>query len=292
MTEGEDMTPEAIRIARAKKPRVFARDFAEQIGITEAELCAAFLGSHATRISPEAARILPLVCTLGEVMALTRNDSCVLEKVGHYGNVTSADGGIRVENGTIDLALDPAQWVHAFAWDEETPKGPKRSVQIYDAAGEAVHKVHLREASDATAWAALVAALALEDQSPELDLAAKSAPVAVPPRGVPLAGGAVEKLMYRAGEIGLSVCFRVESHGCFETHRGPIHRVLPAGPWINVLDPGLELHLRMDHMAAVWLEGDTVEAFDAAGGRIVQMAAGDDGAAASWAELLAEVPRA
>ncbi|SOC06757.1 ChuX/HutX family heme-like substrate-binding protein [Rhodobacter maris] len=286
------MTPEEIRTARAKKPRVFARDFAEELGITEAELCAAFLGSRSTRISADARKILVRVCALGEVMALTRNDSCVLEKVGHYGNVAEADGAITVENGTITLRLDPAQWVHAFAWDEETPKGPKRSVQIYDAAGEAVHKVHLREASDAAAWAALVAELALADQTAPLDLAPPPAPVAVSPRGERLAGGAVEKLMYRAGEIGLSVRFTVESHGCCETHRGPIHRVLPAGPWINVLDPGLELHLRMDHMAQVWRDGDVVEAFDAAGGLIVQMAAGEEAAAATWGEMLAALPRA
>ncbi|MFD2172990.1 ChuX/HutX family heme-like substrate-binding protein [Rhodobacter lacus] len=286
------MTPEEIRIARAKRPRVFARDFAAEIGITEAELCAAFLGSRATKITADAAQILPRVCCLGEVMALTRNESCVLEKVGHYGNVAQTDGVITVENGTIALRLDPAQWVHAFAWDEETPKGPKRSVQIYDAAGAAVHKVHLREASDEQAWAALVAELALADPSAPLDLVPPPAPVAVPPRGAPLAGGAIEKLMYRAGELGLSVRFTVESHGCCETHRGPIHRVLPAGPWINVLDPGLELHLRMDHMAQVWRDGDVVEAFDAAGGLIVQMAAGEEAAAATWGEMLAALPRA
>ncbi|WP_223634449.1 ChuX/HutX family heme-like substrate-binding protein [Rhodobacter sp. TJ_12] len=286
------MTAEQIRAARAKKPRIYARDFAQEIGITEAELCAAFLGSHATRISADPARLLPAVTTLGEVMALTRNESCVLEKVGQYDNFSAADGVATVCHGTIDLRIDPAQWVHAFAWDEPTNKGPKRSIQIYDAHGEAVHKVHLREASDAAAWAVLVADLAAEDQGPELALLP---PAPVPPvaaQGVQLASGTVEKLMYRAGELGVSVRFTVESNGCVETHRGPIHRVLPAGPWINVLDPGLELHLRMDHMAAVWRDGTVVEAFDAAGQRIVQMATGDDAADGMWRGMLDELPTA
>ncbi|PTV95200.1 putative hemin transport protein [Rhodobacter aestuarii] len=286
------LTADQIRTARAKKPRVFARDFAEGLGITEAELCAAFLGSHATRIIADPSVVLPRVTALGEVMALTRNDSCVLEKVGQYDNFAYTPEGAQVVNGTIELQLDPARWIHAFAWDEPTNKGPKRSIQIYDASGEAVHKVHLREASDAEAWAKLVADLALPDQSDALNLAPKAAARAAEPHGVQLAGGAVEKLMYRAGELGLSVRFTVESNGCMETHRGSIHRVLPAGPWINVLDPGLELHLRMDHMAAVWRDRETVEAFDAEGRLIVQMGAGDEDAAETWRAMLDDLPTA
>lgn len=295
--------PEAIRAARAKSPRLYARDFAENLGISEAALCAAFVGVCATRISAKPAKILPRLTTLGTVMALTRNDSCVIEKVGVYDHFLSGPDADTVENGTIDLRLFPAHWGHAFAWDEPGPKGPKRSIQIFDAQGEAVHKIHLRDESTHEAWAALVAELALADQTQHFTPSAPQTTATSALHGwddghrhaevnaaaKPLARGSVEKLMYRAPAIGVPISFTVGNNGCIERHRGQIHRVLEAGPWINVLDPGLELHLRMDHMAEVYRIGDTLEAFDNTGRKIVQIDCGAPEAATEWAALLQEV---
>ena len=281
--------PAEIRTARAKRPRIYARDFAEEIGISEATLCAAFVGISATRISARPEDILPRLSALGTVMALTRNDSCVLEKVGIYDNFSPGPEVATVSNGTIALHLAPAQWVHAFALDEPGPKGPKRSVQIFDATGEAVHKIHLREETHAEAWAPLVAALRLADQEQSLALAPRG-PVAPPQSmrsGQQLAAGSVEKLMYRAAEKAVALCITVGNPGCTEIHSGPIVRVLESGPWINVLDPGLELHLRMDHISEVWAE-EAVEALDSSGAVIARFSA-VAGAEPDWAELLAEL---
>lgn len=289
------ITPEQIRTARARKPRIYARDFADGLGIPEAALCAAFVGSAATRISADPDRILPGLAALGQVMALTRNDSCVLEKVGCYDRYQP--GAIaRIVNPPIDLTLLRAKWQHAFALDEAGPKGPKRSIQIFDAAGEAVHKIHLREETNAEAWAPLVAALRLADQDqgftpaptdPEADLWADLSLIAPLREGRlsarRLAKGAIERLMVRAAETAVPVDFAVGNPGCIERHSGVIVRVLEAGPWINVLDPGLELHLRMDHIAEVWaLPDGSVDAFGAAGQLIVRMSGAE-----GWADLLA-----
>ena len=289
------ITPEQIRTARARKPRIYARDFADGLGIPEAALCAAFVGTTATRISADPNRILPGLAALGQVMALTRNDSCVLEKVGCYDRYQPGEIA-RIVSPPIDLTLLCAKWQHAFALDEAGPKGPKRSIQIFDAAGEAVHKIHLRDESTAEAWAPLIDALRLADQDqsftpaatdPAADLWADLSRVSplregrVPARR--LTKGAIERLMGRAAETGVPVDFAVGNPGCIERHSGVIVRVLEAGPWINVLDPGLELHLRMDHMAEVWAHPDgTVDAFGAAGQLIVRMSGAE-----GWADLLA-----
>lgn len=294
------MTPEQIRTARAKRPRIYARDFAEEIGITEAALCAAFVGVGATRISADPDRIVPGLTALGQVMALTRNDSCVLEKAGTYDRYEAgpdiAPDIAHVTNAPIDLTLFPGRWTHAFALDDPTPKGPKRSIQIFDAAGEAVHKIHLREETHAEAWAPLVAALRSEDQSQtftpglidsSVDGWAQLSHLATLREGhTParrLTKGAVERLMYRAAETAVPVDFAVGNPGCIERHSGAIVRVLEAGPWINVLDPGLELHLRMDHIAEIWAQPDgSVDAFGDQGQLIVRMSGAE-----GWADLLA-----
>ena len=289
------ITPEQIRTARARKPRIYARDFAEELGITEATLCAAFVGTTATRISADPDRILPGLAALGQVMALTRNDSCVLEKVGTYDNYQPGEIA-RIVHPPIELTLLCAKWQHAFALDEAGPKGPKRSIQIFDAAGEAVHKIHLRDETKAEAWAPLVAALRLADQGqsftpaptdPAGDLWADLSRIAPLREGRlsarRLAKGAIERLMVRAAETAVPVDFAVGNPGCIERHSGVIVRVLEAGPWINVLDPGLELHLRMDHMAEVWTQPDgSVDAFGAADQLIVRMSGAE-----GWADLLA-----
>jgi len=292
------LTPDHIRAARAQKPRLYARDFAEDIGITEAQLCAAFVGTSATRISADPNAIMPLLAALGQVMALTRNDSCVLEKVGSYDHFQPGTEEARLVNPPIELRLFPARWAYAFALDEAGPKGPKRSIQIFDAAGEAVHKIHLREETNAAAWPAIVAALRLDDQAQTLDLAPVSAAdgwarvneLSAYRSGTDgarrLPKGSVERLMYRAAEVAVPVSFMVGNPGCVEIHAGPIVRVLEAGPWINVLDPGLELHLRMDHIAETWARSDSsVDTFDASG-RLITRFSGAEG----WADLLAEQP--
>ncbi|WP_444453435.1 ChuX/HutX family heme-like substrate-binding protein [Rhodobacter capsulatus] len=289
------MTPEQIRTARAKKPRVYARDFAEDLGITEAALCAAFVGVTGTRIVADPDRIMPGLAALGQVMALTRNDSCVLEKVGCYDQYQSGDSP-RIVNPPIEIEMFRPHWQHAFAFDEATPKGPKRSIQIFDTAGEAVHKIHLRTETNASAWAPLIASLRIEDQSQSFDPSPAGHSVDgwgdlsrladlrlgnTPARH--LSKGSVERLMYRAAELAVPVQFAVGNPGCIERHSGLIVRVLETGPWINVLDPGLELHLRMDHMAEVWAHPDgSVDAFGEAGQLIVRMSGAE-----GWADLLA-----
>ncbi|MGH8769586.1 MAG: hemin-degrading factor [Burkholderiales bacterium] len=48
------------------------------------------------------------------------------------------------------------------------------------------------------------------------------------------------------------MCF-VGNAGCIQIHTGPITSVRVMGPWLNVLDPGFNLHLREDHIAQAWV---------------------------------------
>ena len=165
MIQPAAVNPSDIRDFLAENPKLRARDAADALGIAEAQLVAARVGRGATRIAAHPDRIIPAAEQLGEVLALTRVDACVHEKVGEYGAYHPGQHAAMTLTENIDLRIFPAHWVHAFAVETETEHGPRRSLQIFDAAGDAVHKIHLRDASHHDVWAGLIAGLAAADQS-------------------------------------------------------------------------------------------------------------------------------
>jgi putative hemin transport protein len=161
---------EEVRAARASNPKTRERDLATELGISEAALQAAHVGLGVTRIVADPDRLVPRLGALGEVMALTRNPSAVHEKVGRYDNYQGGTHAAMVLTDDIDLRIFPQHWVHGFAVTRETEDGPRHSLQVFDAAGDAVHKIFLREGSDVAAWQALVADLATGDKAQTLDV--------------------------------------------------------------------------------------------------------------------------
>ncbi|MCM2562015.1 hemin-degrading factor [Lutimaribacter sp. EGI FJ00015] len=165
MTQQSAVTPTDIRAFQAQNPKLRARDAADSLGISEAQLVAARIGRGTTRIAAHPDQLIPAAEALGEVMALTRVDACVHEKVGEYAEYHPGDHAAMTLAENIDLRIFPSHWVHAFAVETNDAHGPRRSLQVFDAAGDAVHKIHLREKSNHDAWAAIVADLAVDDQS-------------------------------------------------------------------------------------------------------------------------------
>lgn len=157
-----DLTAEAIRAARKDDPKSRDRDFATRMGISEAQLVAAHLGHGIRAIDPHPDRLMPAVSQLGEVMALTRNESAVHERVGTYGEYHSGAHAAMVLGKDIDLRIFPKHWVYGFAIDQETDTGLRRTLQVFDAAGDAVHKVFLRADSNHDAWADVVDTLTID----------------------------------------------------------------------------------------------------------------------------------
>ncbi|HET7867829.1 MAG TPA: ChuX/HutX family heme-like substrate-binding protein [Burkholderiaceae bacterium] len=155
------------------------RDIASQLGVSEGELVAAHVtppGSEtatlmrARRLQPAWPQIIESLEAVGDVMALTRNGSCVHEKVGTYVN-SSHMGHIGLVVGpAIDLRVFYRRWAHGFAVHEITPNGPQRSLQFFDVAGTAIHKVFVRAGSDAEAWETLVATFSANLQAPGIEV--------------------------------------------------------------------------------------------------------------------------
>ncbi|MDL2405374.1 ChuX/HutX family heme-like substrate-binding protein [Rhizobium calliandrae] len=154
-----------IRVFRTENPKMRERDVAARLGLSEAALVAAEVGISATRIDADVDRFLGRVASLGEILALSRNESAVHEKIGVYENIKSGVQAAIVLGENIDLRIFPKRWAHAFAVTKTDGDQQRLSLQFFDKAGDAVHKVHLRPASNIEAYHEIVAELRLEDQS-------------------------------------------------------------------------------------------------------------------------------
>ena len=146
------------------------RDAAQALDVSEGEAIAAAVGRaaplRAVRLRGPWPALFEQLPTLGRVMALTRNEAAVHEKTGTYESM-SHEGPIGLALGAdIDLRIFYMRWKHAFAVTEDTARGVQRSLQIYDAAGTAVHKVFMKDGADLGAWAAFTEAHADAEQVP------------------------------------------------------------------------------------------------------------------------------
>ena len=162
--------------------KVRHRDLAHSLGISEAELLAAHLGpDHAKtdtnfrtiRLKPDWSSIIAKAHSLGEVMALTRNESCVHEKVGHYGHPTGQNNELLLGK-EIDLRIFFKEWAHGFAVIENFYLDCRRSFQFFDEFGNALHKIIIRENSDLFAFENIIEQYRSTDQEAKIDIKAPS----------------------------------------------------------------------------------------------------------------------
>ncbi|MDF1671114.1 MAG: hemin-degrading factor [Roseovarius sp.] len=170
MADAAPLNTNDILAAVAENPKIRERDLAAKLGISEAQLVAAQCGKGATRIQAHPDQVIGAVMQLGEVMALTRNESCVSEKVGTYADYHSGAHAAMVLGEEIDMRFFPSHWRHAFMVEKETDVGRRRSLQVFDAAGDAVHKVYMRDGSNMDAWIGAWHDLRLGDQSTEVQV--------------------------------------------------------------------------------------------------------------------------
>lgn len=165
MVQHNPLSPADIRAHHIDNPKTRERDLAQKLDLSEAALVAAHCGDLATRIDPHPDTIMGLATKLGEVMALTRNESCVNEKIGVYDNYHPGAHAAMVLTEDIDLRIFPSHWQHAFLVEKHTDEQVRRSIQVFDGAGDAVHKIFIRTPQGNSVWGNYREIGALDDQS-------------------------------------------------------------------------------------------------------------------------------
>ncbi|WP_430461484.1 hemin-degrading factor [Thalassolituus sp. LLYu03] len=151
-------------------PALRIRNAAALLGVSEAELLATRQGAetqtdgNVIRLNGDFKKILSEIESLGEVMALTRNDAMVHEKTGQYKNI-SIHGNMGLALGVIDLRIFFTRFITGFAVTEITAHGERNSLQFFDGQGEAVHKIYATANTDMAQFRALVERHAAGEQS-------------------------------------------------------------------------------------------------------------------------------
>ncbi|WP_026641399.1 hemin-degrading factor [Bordetella petrii] len=275
----------------ASQPGLRARNLAQALGVSEAQWVAAQCGGvRATALtraeSPQV--IFRELGSLGEVMALTRNEWCVHERHGRYESI-HADGPVGLVLGPdIDLRVFFSQWDTAWAVQHDG----RHSLQFFDKAGVAVHKVYCTDATDRAAYDALVARyagepawpqaqpypcsdeshavadpqalraawLAMQDTHEFFPMLRKfkvSRLAALQAAGTDLAQrvdpAAAEQALTAAAASGLSIMCFVGNRGMIQIHTGPVSNLRRTGPWFNVLDARFNLHLNTQAIDQAWV---------------------------------------
>lgn len=192
----------------------------------------------------------------------------------------------------------------------------RRSIHVFDASGIAVHKIYLEPEGNAATWDGIVATrtkdLPLvvepapkprsERPDSEVEIAALQAAwdamqdtheffhllikhgvsrtqalrLAGTSRARPVANNAISKILDGAAASHEKIMIFVGNRGCLQVFSGSVAKVMRAGPWLNVLDPGFNLHLREDKIATSWVVSKptksgtvtSLELFDEAGENI------------------------
>lgn len=189
---------------RASQPRLQARDAAKTLNVSEADLLAIGIGKTVTRLQEGEnvpREIMRRALDLGTVMALTRNENGVLERTGvatrlkPQEEITGLDADkekereARMRNiaggylgGEIDLRFTFKNWKYAFAVVQPGKDGVvARSLQFFDAHGDAVHKVYVKSEAGVPVFDKLVADFRNPTQSADLKVTAAPAKAAEKP---------------------------------------------------------------------------------------------------------------
>jgi putative hemin transport protein len=278
---------------KVTNPKTRIRDAARELNTTEAELLATGIGENVTRLEGDFRELIREVGTLGHVMALTRNDHVVHERKGVYEKISFNNHVGLVLGPDIDLRLFLGDWKFGFAVSEIdrhslqffnshgeaahkiylTEKSNKEAydtlVAKYVAADQDlnlfINPKPEKVADTETATDLDVAAfqgewLALKDTHDFFTLlrkyklsrkqALRHAPAGyayqIKPESMKLVFDAVSARQ-------LPIMVFVSNPNCIQIHTGPVNKIFVMGPWLNIIDPEFNLHLREDAIDEAWV---------------------------------------
>lgn len=183
MTENLQTIRGAFAAMRRDGPRRH-RDIAKILMISEAELIAAHCAVateqeegalQAIRLNDRWSEQISNLESLGPVMALTRNASCVHEKTGLYSPVTQMGDIGLVQGEAIDLRIFYKKWHIGFAVTEKTARGTQHSLQYFDRTGGAIHKIFMRPESQLSAFNVFRSRFSASEQLADISVYAQPA---------------------------------------------------------------------------------------------------------------------
>jgi len=213
----------------------------------EAADLASCLGDNVVQLAPDWVTMLRALPALGRVRSLTGNGTAVLECCGRCRGI-QIDGAAALMIGwDMELRLSVEAWRAAFAVREPIGDHIRRSLQVFDAIGHAVHKIYLTDQSHRAAFDTLVLSLASEDRP--LAFAAPPAPRRnAAPLARPVSRDAGRLVLTAASAQAIPVTIAVANEGATQSRTGTIARVVAVGPWLCAIGADFALRLHQDRV--------------------------------------------
>ncbi|ETD72307.1 hemin transporter [Pelistega indica] len=273
------------------EPHLRIKNVADKLGVSERDLVQAeCCGVRSVFLGTQFREIFRRLGELGHVMALTRNPWCVHEKQGNYEKISVGKAPVGLVLGAdIDLRLFLSNWQTVWAVSQDS----RHSIQFFDKAGVAIHKVYLTEKTNNEAFHQLIADFTSSELVPPLEditvhhQYTSQAPselrdewlsmqdthdffpllqkwnihrlTALASAGNDLAQklenptSIIEKILTHTANTRLPIMCFVGNPHLIQIHTGPIQKLLRTGPWFNVLDPTFNLHLNTNDIASAWV---------------------------------------
>lgn len=275
---------------KAENPKARIRNLAQQMAVSELELVAAGCGGiQSTPLREPAQDIFKELGSLGRVMALTRNEWAVHERHGKYEEIRAGKTMGIVLGPDIDLRMFFSNWKSTWAVND----GGRLSIQFFDTAGEAIHKVYVTDETDVDAyhalvkkfidpnpvWPVIVPVEPKPDDAPAQDLAQfrtdwlamddthqfhgllqrykltrlDALRAAGADLAQELSNNVAERMLADVAARDIAFMCFVGNRGMIQIHSGPIKKLMRMGPWFNVLEPHFNLHLDTTAIVSTWV---------------------------------------
>ncbi len=277
---------------KSENPKTRIRDAARELDTTEADLLATGLGDNIILLEGDFRELLKEVTSLGYVMALTRNDHVVHERKGVYENISFNNHVGLVLGEDIDLRLFLGDWKFGFAVHEGDRYSLQFFNSFGDAAHkiylteesnkeayDALVEKYRAADQEAMALTAVKPEKKAEEQTADIDTAAFQAEwltlkdtheffgllrkyklsrkeaLRHAPEGYAyqIKPESMKAVFDAASETALPIMVFVSNPNCIQIHTGPIKKIFVMGPWLNIMDPAFNLHLREDAIDEAWV---------------------------------------
>ncbi|MDR5760118.1 ChuX/HutX family heme-like substrate-binding protein [Caballeronia sp. LZ035] len=180
---------EIIDAVKDRIPNEYAYDIARDLQIDELTMMRARVGTDAVALSvPDVKAFIAALEGCGEVRGITRNEYAISVQTGVFTNQylngyrqmsVSAEAGLILNPGGLDLRIFFRHWKNFFFLRDEKPNRTLESIQIFDDAGRAVHKIYATQHTNMPAFKALVESYRCTDET------AKAHIESAAPRGMP-----------------------------------------------------------------------------------------------------------
>jgi putative hemin transport protein len=158
---------------RARASEATSSEFAKFVGLPEASVIAASVGSTAVRLDDDWEDIINSLPDIGRVGVVTKCEGALHEKSGVFGRIMWDDERPVVLDNDINLRIRLESWACGFAIRENTA----RSIKVFDHFGAEVLRITLDASADIGAFDDLVRSHANADQTRTMKIR-KPVPVA------------------------------------------------------------------------------------------------------------------